>query len=628
MKRVLSLVSVVLLASLGATAQIAISGPGQPAQKVNPGPIRLPPGLVEVLPIVKDSSYFADSIRMVDCPNDADLPFGLCKNVLFGGHAIMSTHLDGYVQVRFYPPVRNMSHFEISFPQNLHGDDTVIKAPQLYTMPVTENFILDPLSTISSGDVNLNTGEVSNQNVSVLVSNSWYLALAAANPKLIPEPYSFPGPIGYSQIVFTQRADGLLDLTFQGSTFLPLGGEVLGDPIRIPLPLCGPLVDCGSIQAKGTAMHPTMRISTVPLKDAPCGTNCPVLPVNADMDFTSMTYFTSLGDNFALNVPQLGGLGPARSQMSGRVKVQFGQPNGKFVPFLINAIPPEGLLGPAQPVPALGLALGMVGTGEFLQFPNSLYYFDTVFTGDDPFNIAVGEVDLTTGVVLGDFIYRSFFSQSIFNGLAKLNPGVVPASLPFQGKMNFEKGVNGQTIMRYDSEIGIGFTGFIFPAPSLLTGYITGPGSKLDLFYRMQMMHPVDPPTVTKSGSASNVISSIGDTISYSYTIPCSPVGQSSAFTYTNNNASKKSPSGGTFTMSSLTSVACTNSRGSSSKVGEYDTVTFSGLGSWGTDSNPHLVNAQISTSPAYVVILIDAAQASHANTKPADITPGQGPRP
>src|ERR1700694_4234078 len=92
-------------------AQILTTGPGLPGLLQTSTPLQLPPGLVEILPINKDASFYGDAIRMVDCPKEADEPFGLCNNHLFGGLALMSTHLQGSIQIRFYPPVGSISHF-------------------------------------------------------------------------------------------------------------------------------------------------------------------------------------------------------------------------------------------------------------------------------------------------------------------------------------------------------------------------------------------------------------------------------------------------------------------------------------------------------------------------------------
>ena len=53
-------------------------------------PLKLPPGNVEVLQIDTTGSYMGDAVRAVDCPNNADEPFGTCGNELFGG----AIHLD------------------------------------------------------------------------------------------------------------------------------------------------------------------------------------------------------------------------------------------------------------------------------------------------------------------------------------------------------------------------------------------------------------------------------------------------------------------------------------------------------------------------------------------------------
>jgi hypothetical protein len=624
MKRpILAFFLALLIAAGAAKAQILNSGPGLPGILVNQAPVTLPPNMIEILPINHDASYYGDAVRIVDCPNQSDQPFGLCRNFLFGGDALMVTNLQGYIQIQFYPPVNGISHFEVTHPQNLAGDDTVISAPDLYQMPVTQNYVQDPFTGVSSGDLDTTTGIVSNLDYSVLVSNSWYTALQNANPKLVGNPFTFPGPYGYAQAVFTPRPDGLLDFTFTGSSFLPLGASTLGDPTSLPLPLCGPYLNCASVQAAGMSLHPTLRISTIAESNPACGPQCPALPVNGDMIFTSHSYSTTLGDNFNLNVPQLGGLGPARSQLTGRTHVQFGAPNGKFQPFIIGALPPEGVLGPYPNPGIVGFAFGMLGSSEMIYFPLQTYFFMSVGTGDDPFNVALGEVNLTTGYAVGDFIFRSYFTQSIFQGLAKLNPGISPASEPFQGPLHFDVGPNGEIVEHFAGEIHISFVGFAFPAPSLTTGYVTQPGSMLDLFYHHQAMHTVDTASATKSGSGQNITSSIGDVFSYNYTIPCNPVGSNGAFTYTNNNASGKA-SAGSFTLKSLSSVSCINSLTSEAQPGDYDTIQFAGYGSWSADSNPHLVNAQISTSPNYPIvhIMIDAGTTSIADTKPADNPP------
>ena len=108
-----------------------------------PTPLVLPPGNDEVLPIAKSSSYLGDAIRIVDCPDAKDEPFGTCGNLLFGGLALYNTHLTGKVRIHFEQPVNNIAHFEVTHPNDLVGDDVFMAAPQVYQFGVGQNRILD-----------------------------------------------------------------------------------------------------------------------------------------------------------------------------------------------------------------------------------------------------------------------------------------------------------------------------------------------------------------------------------------------------------------------------------------------------------------------------------------------------
>ena len=103
-----------------------------------PQPLRLPPGLKQTIKINKTASYFGDTLRAVDCDNDLDLPFGICSNFLFGGYAMTSSHLEGEITIQFYPPVRNVAHFEVQHFA-LSGEDSVLQAPGGYSLPVLAN---------------------------------------------------------------------------------------------------------------------------------------------------------------------------------------------------------------------------------------------------------------------------------------------------------------------------------------------------------------------------------------------------------------------------------------------------------------------------------------------------------
>ena len=587
-----------------------------------PTPLKLPPGLIQNLPVEKSTSYFGDALRAVHCPDDADNPYGTCGNLLFGGLVMTKSHISGKVQIKFYPPVNNIAHFEVTHPGGLPGDDGYQTAPQSYKLPVKNNLAFDDDGGVNQGDLNLITGDVTNLSYRLHFYNSALLALANANPKLEAPVFKFPGIRGTAWAKFEQRPDGLLDYTFYGTTFLPLGNSIKGDVPQFPLGVCDLPLNCATVPSAGTALHPQFHLSTKPIPDPDCGANCPNIPYNTVQEYTAFGYATYFGDKFSLNIPELGGGGTGRSHLVGRIQVQFGEPVGGSVPFAVTSMPPAGLLAepPKTPLSIPGLSVGLLGHNEYLRFPLQTYLLQDVAFADEPFDLQLGAIDLRTGRVIGDLMYRGFIAQDLLFVLLEQNDGrIAPDPFYFHGPAKFEKGTNGQTVFRFDGTVRVYYTGFRYPSPDHVKAHswIAGEGSYLDPFLKIQAMQPVDTPLAVKSGSATTV-SSIGDTISYSYSIACNPAGQPFSFQYTNNNLTK----GGTFKMYSLANVHCTNSRTSTLSPGDYDIVTFSGFGAWSADINKglHLATVQISSSKdfPFLSILIDGGQISNAAIKPA----------
>jgi hypothetical protein len=593
-----------------------------------PVPLQLPPGLEQTLPVNADASYFGDALRAVDCPDDADNPYGTCGNLLFGGLAMTDAHISGSVHIKFYEPVKDIAHFEVTHPRGLSGDDSVLAAPQFYRFPVEFELVSDSQDQIvSEGDLNLKTGEVTNLEYRVLFVNTAIYALGQVNPKLEAPVIKFPGVYGSSWAKFSQRDDGLLDFTFYGSSFLPLGNKIEGDGLvgdipRFPLPFCNIRLDCASIPSPGTSLHPHLFLSTSAPEEESCGDNCPDIPTNTMWQLTTFTHNTSFGDAFNLNIPQLGGTATGRSHLLGRIQIQFGPRFGDTVPFWVSSLVPAGLLAepPETPLSIPGLSVGLLGHDEYLRFPLQTYHLQDVAFADDPFDLALGAIDLKTGKVLGELLYRGFIAQDLLFALLEQNDGAIaPSSFYFRGPALFEKGTNGQTVFRFNGDVTVDFTGFRYPSPDLVkaNSWIAGEGSTLDPFLRIQAMHPGPPSDVVMSDSG-QATSSTGDEFSYNYSVSCDPVGSDAFFEYQNFNSSE----GGTFKMYSLASVTCTNSRGSTLPEGEFDTVTFSGFGSWSKDSDPHLATVQFSNAPdaPYISIIVDGGIVSNVNTKPPNL--------
>jgi hypothetical protein len=586
-----------------------------------PEPLRLPPGLIQVLPISRAGSYMADAVRVQDCPADEDNPFGTCSSSLFGGYAIWSTQLTGFVEIRFYPPINGISHFEVSHPGNLIGDDTKIKAPQFYEMPVLENRVLDAFEAISSGDLNLNTGEITNLEYVIFISNSWYVELGAVNPNLKPPAFRFPGIYGSAHASFEQREDGLLDFTFKGSSFLPLGNNVLGDPVRIPLPLCGPFLNCAGIEAPGTSLHPQIRVSTKAPEEASCQPDCFIPQPNSIQEYTANSYYTSFGDVFTVNIPQLGGPAEGRTHLQGRLMIQFGEPNKDGnIPFALSTLPPGGLAAPIPdaPAPLSVFKITMLGHNERLFFPNFTYVTADPVLLEDGFDPSIGLLNPNTGAVIGDLLYRGVPAQSLFSTIINLNITRIPLdTFRHVGPARFSLGPNGENVFHYDGELPLTFDTFAFPSPNYDNpneAFTSGPGSLLNPYMRFQGMQITDEPQSVRSGSAQNVISSFSEVFSYSYAVSCDPsVNSNAVFEYTNQT------NGGTFRMESLSWVSCINSVKSERSPGDYDVISFTGYGAWSEDSDRHTANVQISVTPGeeYVSIQIDGGLISGVHTKP-----------
>jgi hypothetical protein len=582
--------------------------------------LKLPPGLEQELPINKEASYYGDALRAVHTADAAEAFFGLTGQLLFGGLAMLDSHLRGRVKIKFSPPANNVTHFEVSHPSGLKGDDERLSAPQFFKLPAIDQQVLDSFDSVSSGDLNLITGEVTNLQYKLFFLNSAILSLAAVNPSLPRDPLQFPGQYGSTWARFDNRADGKLDYTSYATTFIPL--SVLGVPVRFPLPFLSPSGDFASIPCDGTALHPHIHISTRPPEGPDPGVEVPEIPTNTIREFVASIHNNSFGDDFSLNAPDLGGPAKGRSHLVGRFQIQFGERFGDAVPIAVMAMPPGGQLCTLKQSPFAEafksrIPDGLQGHNERLKFPNQIYDMDTVSYLDDPLDIALGAVNLKTGKLIGRLLRRGLITTSWLLAMVRLETRTPKATFAFRGDASLEKGVHGQTVFRYNGKLHIPFPeGFLFPRSDLTNTITIGPDSALDPFVRWQAMAVPDSMTVAKSGSASRIQASSGEEFSYSYSIPSGDTPAS--FEYENHTK------GGTFRMQCLTWVGLINSKTSACSMGDCDTVTFSGLGTWSKDPTgaPHVAAVQVSTSARfpYVSILIDGGSTSNANTKPANV--------
>jgi hypothetical protein len=601
---------------------LAVAAPS-PQDGGTPGALRLPPGLEQVLPLNKGLSYHGDGIRVAHCADDREAEYGGCADLPFGGLALFGSHLSGLLHICFSPPTSQVTHFTVDWGDGLDADDGILSAPRFFRLPALRARVIHWPGTVVSGDLNLDTGEVSNLDFQVRYLNSALEILPKGDPNFPVAPIQFPGAYGSAWARFDPRPDGKLDFTFQGRTFIPLGKELKGDPFRWPLAFGAMSDRPASIPAAGTALHPHLHLSTCETVPGTDEEACPDIPFNTVQELTLFTHNSNFGDKFSLTGEAWGGPAQGRSHVLGRVQLQFGERFGDTVPVAVSALPPGGMLLRPDDTPLVEqfpsrLPGALMGHDEFLRFPLRTYFLDAVGLVEDPFDLAVGAVDLRTGRILGEMLHRGFIDQNVFFALVRVEPRTPRSSFLFQGPACLEPGAEGQMIYRFNGVVHIPYPeGFKFPAPDLATGYVAGPNSALDPFFRLQAMAAGRPPAAGKEGAAERVTASTGALFSYRYFIPGDPTRRKALFEYVNHTQD------GTFRMSALAWCAFTHSRESKLNSRDPDTVTFAGFGSWSKSAPDrlHVATVQVSTSRRfpYVSIQIDGGLVSNVNTKPAD---------
>ena len=203
----------------------------------------------------------------------------------------------------------------------------------------------------------------------------------------------------------------------------------------------------------------------------------------------------------------------------------------------------------------------------------------------------------------------------------RVEPRTPRESFQFRGPAIFQQAPQGQLVYRFEGTVDIPYPpGLLFPYPNLAVGFPAGPGSKLDPFFYVQAMDggAAPPPGYVKQGGAGDVLASTGDRFSYRYAIPADPRRVPPMFEYTNHSQA------GSFRLQGLTWVRFGNSRTARAGLGEYETVTFAGFGTWSKSGVEVLrpASVQISTAAGagYVGIQIQGGAISNVNTKPADM--------
>src|SRR5262249_35692809 len=194
---------------------------------------------------------------------------------------------------------------------------------------------------------------------------------------------------------------------------------------------------------------------------------------NSVHEMTLVARNSSFGDKFTLTSAALGGEATGRSHLMGRLEVQFGPRFGDAVPVAITALTPGALMAPLPDSPLAAafpgrLSPGPIGHDEHLRFPLRNYFLDGVALVDDPFDLAVGALDLTSGRLINQLLRRGFIAQDLFYALVRVEPRTPQSSFFFRGPALLEPSGDGGLRFRFRGGVSIPYPeGFRFPQPDL-----------------------------------------------------------------------------------------------------------------------------------------------------------------
>ena len=350
----------------------------------------------------------------------------------------------------------------------------MLAAPLFFKLPSQLNTIGDVPGLVSSGELNLDTGVVTNFHYRVSFMNTAILTLFGVNPKLPKAPMVFPGPpnAGSTWARFEQREDGKLDFTCAANMFMPLGITFGGRDHPVP----------AAVRHAGSAVreHPGALPVAAPAhscqhessRNEPAPARVPNIPVNTVEEFTVFGYNTSFGDVFGLHIDELGGEATGRCSPHGaredpvRAAVRATPSASRCSCCRRAACSP--ITRSRSPICRRASSRGMIRFNEQMRFPTGVTYNQSKLSStSDPFRIAVGAIDLRTGKVIGELLHPGFVVQQLFVNLMASRRARRPTRSTTRGRRCSRRASNGQTTFRWNGETYLPYPrGFHFPAPT------------------------------------------------------------------------------------------------------------------------------------------------------------------
>ncbi len=473
--------------------------------------------------VVSSRSYFGDCINVVDVPDESSLddwlpPFGWSGVPLLDGYALTASSLAGTVTLRLFNRTSDWVDFELEQGDGLQGGDSVLVAPNGYSLKVAGNIVRDSHPR-SRGRIDLRSGKIRDFHYNVTFANSAIEKLLRENSGLVAPPLLFPGLPHGGHVIGWLTIDPVssrLELGIVAEQFLPLGRGSELHPLTFPASeTIGP---CGMrFGAANSSLHPYLLL----IAHGPHVEQAPALRVGAGVaiadalspfrtarkmacfvrfsshlrglgDFANRSVTlrclptdTNFGDDFDLQSKELGGGALAHSPLFGSIAVQFGAVVESHIPFVLRLDPPsqvfrqkfKKLLTLLPP----GTSEGLVGLKGILRFPRVQYLQENLSLCSDPYKPSIGVVNLKTGVC-DPLVLRKYLFQNLMGSLLSVEPRTPTDSFAYLCSGQFATTEVGHLVFRLEGELNIPYpAGYAFPLPGRGTTRI-GEGSLLRPF--------------------------------------------------------------------------------------------------------------------------------------------------
>jgi len=412
-----------------------------------------------------------------------------------GGYAMTASALSGQITLTFRDRRDDAVAFELDHGSGLNGSDSVLSAPDGYSLRSTSNSVRNA-GPVSRGRLDLTSGRIYDFHYNVQFWNSAIEKLLRANPALNPPPLLFPGlpHAGHAMAwLRVNQTTQRLEFSIAAQQFLPLGTGTGEAPLLLPASETAVSKQV-PFAARNSSLHPFIFITAIGPEVCDFRpTSAPVIPsAEAPTKFLSrqgcldpamnlarfegktirlicLSSDTNFGDDFALRSDDLGGSAMAQSPLFGQLEIQFGQAVAGHLPFVLKfEVPSTAFRQKFTELLTLlppGTTGGLVGMCGEMQFPKATFFQRDLSLSTDPYKVSIGVVDLSNATS-APFVIRKYLFQNVMKSLLMIEPRTPTDSFAYLSVAEFVETEAGHIGLRLRGENFIPYPeGYRFPLP-------------------------------------------------------------------------------------------------------------------------------------------------------------------